>query len=118
MKAIRVAGPAFAPLPNPVFSRVYAGFLLGGHDDRERWRESMLKYRPYYEREGGAVALVRQAARSTSGTRLLSRTVSRNRCVRPPGVGRGRQVPGDWLRLSARLRPTPFVPRIREDQEE
>lgn len=61
MKAIRVAGPAFARLPNPVFSRVYAGFLLGGHDDRERWRESILEHRPYYEREGGAVALVRQA---------------------------------------------------------
>lgn len=60
VKAIRVSGPAFARLPNGVFRLVYAGFLLGGHDDRAVAKESAAEHRPYYEAAGGAAALVRQ----------------------------------------------------------
>ena len=61
VKAIRASGPAFARLPDPVFRLVYAGFLLGLHDDRGVARESAAQHRPYYEGAGGAAALVRQA---------------------------------------------------------
>ncbi len=61
VKAIRVSGSAFARLPDPAFRLAYAGFLLGLHDDRGVARESAAEHRPYYERVGGATALVRQA---------------------------------------------------------
>ena len=61
VKAIRASGSAFARLPDPVFRLVYAGFVLGLHDDRGVARESAAQHRPYYEGAGGAAALVRQA---------------------------------------------------------
>ena len=60
VKAIRASGPAFARLPESLFRPLYAGFLLGGHDDRARARESTAEHRPYYERAGGAAALLQQ----------------------------------------------------------
>ena len=60
VKAIRAAGPLFGRMPDGVFRYVYAGFLLGGHDDRGRWKESVSEHRPFYEKAGGAAALVRQ----------------------------------------------------------
>jgi pimeloyl-ACP methyl ester carboxylesterase len=62
VKAIRASGSALARLPDPVFRFVYAGFLLGLHDDRGVARESVAEHRPYYERATeSAAALVRQA---------------------------------------------------------
>ena len=61
VRAIRASGPVFARLPNGVFRLVYAGFMLGGHDERAAARESAAEHVPYYEAAGGAAALVRQA---------------------------------------------------------
>ncbi len=61
VKAIRATGAVSAHLPDPVFRLVYAGFLLGLHDDPGVARESAAEHRPYYEGRGGAAALVRQA---------------------------------------------------------
>ena len=62
VKAIQASGSALARLPDPVFRFVYAGFLLGLHDDRGVARESVAEHRPYYERATeSAAALVRQA---------------------------------------------------------
>ena len=61
MRAIRAAGGLFGRMPNSAFRRFYAAFLRGGHDDRERWRESVSEHLPLYEAAGGAGALVRQA---------------------------------------------------------
>ena len=61
VKAIRASGPLFGRLPDAAFRRFYAAFLRGGHDDRERWRESVSEHLPFYEKAGGGEALVRQA---------------------------------------------------------
>lgn len=62
VKAIRATGAVCARLPDPLFSLVYTGVLLGLHDDPGVARESAAEHRPYYERAGGAAALVRQAS--------------------------------------------------------
>ena len=71
VRAIRAAGALFERMPDSVFRRFYAAFLRGGHDDKERWRESVSEHLPFYERAGGGEALVRQArplnARDTLG---------------------------------------------------
>ena len=61
VKAIRATGAVSARLPHPVFRLVYDGLLLGLHDDRGVAGESAAEHRAYYERAGGAAALVRQA---------------------------------------------------------
>src|SRR5215216_8154768 len=53
-------GSAVERLPNSVFRQVYSTFLHRGHDDRERARESIDEHWPYYERAGGAAAMIRQ----------------------------------------------------------
>lgn len=53
-------GPAVERLPNSVFRFVYSGFLYQGHDDRARAKESIAEHWPYYERAGGAAAMIRQ----------------------------------------------------------
>jgi pimeloyl-ACP methyl ester carboxylesterase len=60
VKVIRTSGPAFARLPGSAFRLAYTGFLLGLHDDRGVARESAAEHRPYYERAGGAAALMWQ----------------------------------------------------------
>lgn len=62
VKAIRATGAVCARLPDPLFRLVYTGVLLGLHDDPGVARESAAEHRPYYERAGGAAALVRQAS--------------------------------------------------------
>src|SRR5918993_409874 len=47
-------------LPNSLFHQVYSAFLYRGHDNRERAKESIEEHWPYYERAGGAAAMIRQ----------------------------------------------------------
>lgn len=61
VKTIKATGAVSVHLPQPVFRLVYTGFLFGLHDDRGVAGESAAEHRPYYERAGGAAALVRQA---------------------------------------------------------
>jgi pimeloyl-ACP methyl ester carboxylesterase len=60
VKAMRAMGPAVERLPNNVFRYVYATFLRRGHDDQARAKESIAEHWPYYERAGGAAAMIRQ----------------------------------------------------------
>jgi pimeloyl-ACP methyl ester carboxylesterase len=60
VKAMRAMGAAIERLPNNVFRPVFSGFLRQGHDDRARAKESIAEHWPYYERGGGAAAMVRQ----------------------------------------------------------
>lgn len=60
VKAMRAMGPVVERLPDGVFRLVYANFLQQGHGDRERARESIGEHWPYYERAGGAAAMIRQ----------------------------------------------------------
>jgi len=62
VKAMRAAGPLVERLPNAIVHfNLYVGLFLRGHDDRARAKESLAELWPYYERAGGAAALVRQA---------------------------------------------------------
>jgi pimeloyl-ACP methyl ester carboxylesterase len=61
VKAMGAMGPAVERLPNSVFRQVYSAFLHRGHDNRERAKESIVEHWPYYERAGGAAAMIRQA---------------------------------------------------------
>ncbi len=61
VRAIGATGGLFGRMPASAFRRFYAAFLRGGHDDKERWRESVSEHLPFYEEAGGAEALVRQA---------------------------------------------------------
>ncbi len=61
VKAMRVMGSAVERLPNSVFRQVYSTFLRRGHDNGERAKESIEEHWPYYERAGGAAAMIRQA---------------------------------------------------------
>ena len=62
VKAMRAAGSLVERLPGTMARfNLYIGFLLRGHDDRARAKESLAEHWPYYERAGGAAALVRQA---------------------------------------------------------
>jgi pimeloyl-ACP methyl ester carboxylesterase len=47
-------------LPNSVFRQVYSTFLHRGRDKRERAKDSIEEHWPYYERAGGAAAMIRQ----------------------------------------------------------
>ena len=60
VNAMGAMGPAVERLPNSVFRQVYSAFLYRGHDNRERARESIEEHWPYYERAGGAAAMIRQ----------------------------------------------------------
>ncbi len=60
VKAMRATGLLVERMPDSVFSRVFGTFLHMGHDDRERAKESIGEHWPYYEREGGAAAMIRQ----------------------------------------------------------
>jgi pimeloyl-ACP methyl ester carboxylesterase len=60
VKAMGAMGPAVERLPNSVFRQVYSAFLHRGHDNRERAKESIEEYWPYYVRAGGAAAMIRQ----------------------------------------------------------
>ncbi len=60
VKAMRATGLLVERMPNSVFSRVFGTFLHMGHDDRERAKESIEEHWPYYERAGGAAAMIRQ----------------------------------------------------------
>src|SRR5215204_5975858 len=57
---MRTMGTAVERLPNSVFRYVFSGFLQQGHDDSAQARESVGEHWPYYERAGGAAAMVRQ----------------------------------------------------------
>ena len=61
VNAMGAMGSAVERLPNSVFRQVYSAFLHRGHDNRERARESIDEHWPYYERAGGAAAMIRQA---------------------------------------------------------
>lgn len=60
VKAMRAMGSVVERLPDGVFRLVYDNFLQQGHSDRGRARESIGEHWPYYERAGGAAAMVRQ----------------------------------------------------------
>lgn len=60
VKAMRAMGPMVERLPNNVFRYVYATFLRRGHDDQAQAKESIGEHWPYYERAGGATAMIRQ----------------------------------------------------------
>jgi pimeloyl-ACP methyl ester carboxylesterase len=60
VKAMGAMGPAVERLPNSVFRQVYSAFLHRGHDNRERANESIEEHWPYYERAGGAAAMIGQ----------------------------------------------------------
>lgn len=60
VKAMGAMGPVVERLPNNVFRYVYATFLRRGHDDQARAKESIGEHWPYYERAGGAAAMIRQ----------------------------------------------------------
>jgi pimeloyl-ACP methyl ester carboxylesterase len=57
---MRTMGTAVERLPNSVFRYVFSGFLQQGHDDSAQARESVGEHWSYYERAGGAAAMVRQ----------------------------------------------------------
>jgi pimeloyl-ACP methyl ester carboxylesterase len=60
VKAMGAMGPVVERLPKNVFRYVYATFLRRGHDDQARAKESIDEHWPYYERVGGAAAMIRQ----------------------------------------------------------
>jgi len=60
VKAMRAMASVVERLPDSVFRLVYGAFLHQGHDDRGRARESIGEHWPYYERAGGAAAMIRQ----------------------------------------------------------
>jgi pimeloyl-ACP methyl ester carboxylesterase len=60
VKAMRMMGPGVERMPDGVFRLVYSTFLHRGHDDSDRAKESIAQHWPYYERAGGAAAMVRQ----------------------------------------------------------
>lgn len=60
VKAMRAMGSVVERLPDGVFRLVYGNFLRQGHDDRAQARESIGEHWPYYERAGGAAAMIRQ----------------------------------------------------------
>ena len=60
VNAMGAMGPAVERLPNSVFRQVYSALLHRGHDNRERAKESIEEYWPYYERAGGAAAMIQQ----------------------------------------------------------
>lgn len=60
VKAMRIMGPGVERMPDGVFRLVYSTFLHRGHDDSDRAKESIAEHWPYYERAGGAAAMVRQ----------------------------------------------------------
>ena len=62
VKAMRVAGPLVERLPDAMVRfNLYVGLFLRGHGGRARTKESLSEHWPYYERAGGAAALIRQA---------------------------------------------------------
>ncbi len=62
VKAMRAAGPLVERMPDAMVRlNLYVGLFLRGHDNRARAKESLAEHWPYYERMGGAAALVRQA---------------------------------------------------------
>jgi pimeloyl-ACP methyl ester carboxylesterase len=62
IKAMQAMGLVVERLPDGVFRFVYGNFLQQGHDDRQRARESIGEHWPYYERAGGAAAMIRQVS--------------------------------------------------------
>jgi pimeloyl-ACP methyl ester carboxylesterase len=60
VKAMGATGSIVEWMPNHAFRLVYRTFLHRGHDNRERARESIEEHWPYYERAGGAAAMIRQ----------------------------------------------------------
>jgi pimeloyl-ACP methyl ester carboxylesterase len=60
VKAMRTAGGLVERLPDPVFRRIFAGFVIQGHDDREIARESLDLHWENYAAADGAAAFVRQ----------------------------------------------------------
>jgi pimeloyl-ACP methyl ester carboxylesterase len=60
VKVMVAMGPAVERLPNSVVHQVYSTFLYRGHNNRERAMESIEEHWPYYERAGGAVAMIQQ----------------------------------------------------------
>ena len=60
VKAMGAMGAAVERLPNSVFRQVYSTFLHRGHDNRACAKESIEEHWPYYERAGGAAAMIRQ----------------------------------------------------------
>ena len=60
VKAMGAMGPVVERMPNSAFRLLYGMFLHRGHDDRERAKESIEEHWPYYERAGGAAAMIRQ----------------------------------------------------------
>jgi pimeloyl-ACP methyl ester carboxylesterase len=69
-RAMRAMGFAVRRVPAPVFRFVYGAFLLRSHDDRRLAREALDEHWPYYERSGGAAAMVRQARSLHAGDTL------------------------------------------------
>ncbi len=62
VKAMRAIGSLVERLPNAIVRfNLFVALFLRGHDDRARANESLAEHWPYYERTGGAAALVRQA---------------------------------------------------------
>ncbi len=61
VKAMRATAPLVERLPDAVLRfNLYVSLFLRGHDDPTRAKESIGEHWPYYERAGGAEALVRQ----------------------------------------------------------
>jgi len=60
VKAMGATGSVVERMPNNAFRLVYSTFLHRGHDNRERARESIEEHWPYYEKAGGAAAMIRQ----------------------------------------------------------
>jgi pimeloyl-ACP methyl ester carboxylesterase len=60
VKAMGAMGSVVERMPNSAFRYIYGTFLHRGHDDRDRAKESIAEHWPYYERAGGAAAMIRQ----------------------------------------------------------
>jgi pimeloyl-ACP methyl ester carboxylesterase len=60
VKAMRTMGAAIERLPDGIFHYVFSAFLHQSHGDQARARESVDEHWPYYERAGGATAMIRQ----------------------------------------------------------
>ncbi len=61
VKAMRAMAPLVERLPDAILRfNLYMSLFLRGHDDPTRAKESIGEHWPYYERAGGAEALVRQ----------------------------------------------------------
>ncbi len=60
VKAMGAMGYVVERVPNSAFRLVYSTFLHRGHGDRARAKESIEEHWPYYERAGGAAAMIRQ----------------------------------------------------------